>query len=153
MINKFKDMVGIEGVKIKLEIPSEVKEKDGNIIGRVIFHSKRKQQITELRIRLLEKYSRGKGEQRLSDEYELSKLYFDRPINIEADDTMELDFELPIKLVKSDMDEFEGRFLIGRLATAAKYFRSVKSEYRVEVEAKVKGILLNPFTMQEINIR
>jgi hypothetical protein len=153
MINKFKDMVGIEGVKVKLEIPTEVQEKDGNITGSVIFHSKRKQVITEVTIRLLEKYSRGRGEQRITDEYELSRLYFDRPINIDADDTMELDFELPIKLVKSDMDEFEGRFLIGRLATAAKYFRSVKSEYRVEVEAKVKGMLLNPFTMQEITIR
>ncbi|MCI5081870.1 MAG: sporulation protein [Saprospiraceae bacterium] len=153
MLKKFKDMVGIEGVKLKLEIPTEVKERDHNIKGTLYFLSKRNHTVSEIQLRLIEKYSRGRGDQKLTDEYELSTLTFERSFEIEPDIPMELDFELPLKLVKSEMDQFEGKFFIGRLATAAKYFRAVKSEFRVEAEAKVKGSLLNPFTVQDIRIK
>ena len=153
MFKKLKNMVGIEGVKIKLDLPKEIHAKTGVIAGRLYFLSKQKHTVTDVSLRLIEKYSRGRGDNRLTDEYELGRLMFDRPFQIEADEPLELDFELPFELLKSDMDSFEGRLIIGKLATAAKMLRQVKSEYRIEAEAKVKGALLNPFVMEDIKIR
>jgi len=47
----------------------------------------------------------------------------------------------------------KSNFFMSPLVKVAKRISAVKSEYRVEAEAKVKGTALNPFDRKEITIR
>jgi hypothetical protein len=52
------------------------------------------------------------------------------------------------------MDELEGKNIIMRgLVKAAKTIKSVKSEYRIIVEADVLGTALNPFDQKVIELQ
>ncbi len=70
-----------------------------------------------------------------------------------AHEPVEIDFELPFSLVKSDMDELADKnFVLRKIVGAAKMMKNVKSEYTLEAEAEVEGTALNPFDKKEVNI-
>lgn len=153
MIGRVKKWLGIEGVKLELDIPEQIKGKTGVIYGKIRFQSLNPQTVTGVRIILVEKYTRGRGNDKLIDEYELGKAQLNVHFEVPPGEIVEVDFDLRFNLVKSDIDEFGDRnFLYRGIAGAAKMLRSVKSEYRVEAEAVVKGVALNPFDRQTVNI-
>lgn len=153
MFGKVKKWLGIEGVKVELVLPEEVSEKEGIIPGILRFQSLNDQKITKIKVVLIEKYSRGRGKEKLIDEYELANIELDQQIDVPANEPIEVDFELPFELVHSDMDKMERKILTTGFAKLAKLVNAVKSEYRVEAEAKVKGVALNPFDRKTIKIR
>ncbi|MBK8704868.1 MAG: hypothetical protein IPN33_15670 [Saprospiraceae bacterium] len=154
MIGKVKQWLGIEGVKLELLLPEEVPEKSGFVVGKIVFQSMNAQTITGIKIVLIEKYTRGRGKDKLVDEYEVSATSINRTIEIPMNGMVEVDFQLPFKLVKSNVEQFGGRnFLFGGIAAAAKMINNVKSEYRIEAEASVKGVALNPFDKQSLVIK
>ena len=88
------------------------------------------------------------------DEYELGALQLEEDIEVPAGEFVEVEFNLKYKLVRSEMDELEkSNFFMSPLVKVAKRISAVKSEYRVEAEAKVKGTALNPFDRKEVSIR
>ena len=154
MIKKMKKFLGIEGVKMELVIPEEVPAKHGVVQGKVVFQSMNTQTVTGINFVLIEKYSRGRGKEKLIDEYELGKLKLNVEFEVPDDEFVEIDFELPFKLVHSEVDEFgKKNFLYGGIASLAKLARGAKSIYRLEAEATVKGVALNPFHKVELNIK
>jgi hypothetical protein len=153
MFGKVKKWLGIEGVKVELIMPEEVPELEGIIPGILRFQSLNQQTITKVRVVLIEKYSRGRGQEKLIDEYEINHIELNQHIEVPPEEVIEVDFELPFKLVHSDVDEFERKFLVGGIGSLAKWVNRVKSEYRVEVEAVVKGVALNPFDRKTIKIK
>lgn len=154
MIGKVKKWLGIEGVKLELNLPEEVDAASGQINGAIRFQSLNPQIVTGIKIVLIEKYSRGRGKDKLIDEYELGMTEISRSIEVPAEEVVEVAFRLPFSIVRSNMDEFGGRnLLFGGLAKAAKALRAVKSEYRVEAEARVAGVALSPFDRRDIRIR
>jgi len=149
MFGKVKNWLGIEGVKMELVIPEEIYESAGSVTGKLRFYSKTDQTVSSIKIRLIERYSRGRKDNRLTDEYELGEINLTDSFTVPANEPLEMDFTLPFKIVKSEMDEIgEKNILSGGFVKAAKWIRNVKSIYRVEAEAKVKGVALNPFTKQ-----
>ena len=60
MIKKLKNMLGIESVKIELEIPQEIEKKDQNINGTIILTTLSDAEVKSISIKLIEKYSRGR---------------------------------------------------------------------------------------------
>lgn len=149
MFGKVKNWLGIEGVKMELLIPEEIYESAGSVTGKLRFYSKTDQTVSAIKIRLIERYSRGRKDNKLTDEYELGEINLTESFKVPANEPLEMDFTLPFKIVKSEMDEIgEKNILSGGLVKAAKWIRNVKSIYRVEAEAKVKGVALNPFTKQ-----
>lgn len=154
MFGKVKKWLGIEGVKLELELPEEVFETDEVIHGKIRFYSMNPQTITFIKVILIEKYTRGRGKDKLVDEYELGEIHLDQIIDIPEHTPVEVDFSLPFSMAKSEVDEFGGKnLLFGSLAKAARALHNVKSEYRVEAEAKVRGTALNPFDKALIRIR
>ncbi|MEL7123261.1 MAG: sporulation protein [Bacteroidota bacterium] len=154
MFGRVKNWLGIEGVKVELDIPEEVRAKDKVIAGKLMFISMNTQTVTKVTLRLVEKYMRGRGDERLVDEYSLGSIVMEKSFEVEANQPAELEFELPFDLVNSDVDSFERKnFIAGGIAKLAKLAYNVKSTYRVEVEAKVKGTALNPFDKQNIIIK
>ncbi|MEN0006955.1 MAG: sporulation protein [Bacteroidota bacterium] len=153
MFGKVKKWLGIEGVKVELDFPEEVLEKDGAIPGVLRFQSLNKQTITKIKVVLIEKYSRGRKKDKLIDEYEINQIELTETIEVPPEEVVEVTFELPFQLVRSDIDQFEKKFLVGNIATLAKMINRVKSEYRVEAEAIVRGVALNPFDRKSIKIK
>ena len=155
MIKKFKQFVGIEGVKVEVILPEEgVRARDGVIAGLLRFQSMHTQTVTNVRVTMYEKYSRGRGKEKLIDEYKLGEIEINEPFDVPQGEEVELSFELPFKLVKSDMEEFGSRNILFKgIAGAAKALHAVKSFYRVEATAKVKGTALSPFDSKFITIK
>jgi len=139
---------------VELILPEEVKEKSGFIEGSVRFTTLSTQTVTQVRVRLIERYFRGRGKEKLVDEYNLGEIYMDKNFEVPADQPMEVDFKLPFEMIHSDFDEMErSNIFSSGLARLAKFANKVKSVYRVEAEAKVKGTALNPFDKKEIKIK
>lgn len=154
MLGKVKKWLGIEGVKLELALPEEINATSREIDGSIRFQSLNPQTVTAIKIALIEKYTRGRGKEKLIDEYELGVTELKQTIAVPAEEFIEVPFRLTFSLVRSNMDEFgKKNFLFGGLAKAAKAIQAVKSEYRIEAEAQVSGVALNPFDRKAIQIK
>ena len=153
MIGKVKKWLGIEGVKLELDIPATV-QRDGNILyGKIRFSSLHAQTISSFKVVMIEKYARGRNEERLTDEYELGQITVDKIIEVPAEGTVEVPFQLPYRVTDSEMDSLQNRNIFsGALVKALKYYEKVNSEFRIEAEARVGGVALNPFDKKVIEL-
>ena len=153
MFGKVKRWLGIEGVKVELILPEEVKGKEGLIEGRLRFESMHAQRVKSIKLTLTEKYIRGRFKNKLTDQYKIAEIRQVESFEVPAHEPVEIDFELPFSLVKSDMDELADKnFVLRKIVGAAKMMKNVKSEYTLEAEAEVEGTALNPFDKKEVNI-
>ncbi|HMP30604.1 MAG TPA: sporulation protein [Saprospiraceae bacterium] len=153
MFGEIKKMLGIEDVKLSLKIPEKVKIKEGKITGTVVLTSMTQSEVVEINIKIVEKYYRGRSDSKLIDEYTLGVITLDEAIEIKKNDIVEIPFELPFKIYRSEMDKFEDNNLIfGGIAAIAKKIKGVKSEYRVEAEAFVKGTKLHPHSVMPVKL-
>lgn len=154
MFGKVKKWLGIEGVKIEILLPEAVRRRDGIVEGKLRFHSMNTQTVTNVKVAMFEKYSRGRGAEKLIDEYKLGEIELAETFEVPEGEIVEVDFELPFQLVKSEIDEFGSKnFLFRGISNLAKTANAVKSYYRVEATAKVKGTALNPFDSQPLNLK
>ena len=153
MLKKVKTWLGIEGVKLELDLPEVAYENIGMISGKVQFLSMNYQTVRSVKLVLIERYARGRGTERLVDEYQLGQMVLDHPIDIPANETVSIDFDLPFKIVRSDIDEMgQKNVLLGGIAKLARKLQSVSSDYYLMAEADVQGTALNPFDKKEIRI-
>lgn len=151
MFGKVKKFLGIEGVKVEMEIPESVERLSGRVPGTLIFTSMHPQVVESVTIVLVERFNRGRKKDKLTDEYELGRLDIKLDLEVLPEGPSKTHFELQYELLISEMDELENKNLIYKgLIKSAKWFRNVKSEYRVEVEAKIKGTILSPFDKKPI---
>lgn len=153
MLKRMKRWLGIEGVKLELVVPDAISGKQEQISGSILLHSLEDQQVSLIRIILIERYARGRGKDKLVDEYKLGETSIEQLIDVPANGTIEFNFTLPFSVVRSEMDEWGRKNPLNKgLSKAVKWFEGVRSVYRIEAEAKVKGVALNPFDKQEIKI-
>ncbi|MGB3798574.1 MAG: hypothetical protein WA952_02095 [Lewinella sp.] len=153
MLGKVKQWLGIEGVKLELILPPDFSPQMGSLAGRIRLSSKHPQTVTAIKVVMVEKYSRGKDEGQLVDEYELGRQVITDSIPVPGEGVpVELNFRIAFSPIPSPMDEFGSRNpLFGGLAWAAKRLRGVNSEFRIEAEAQVQGVGLNPFDKQVLS--
>ncbi len=151
MFGGIKKMLGIEGVKIDVEVLYSISKKDQIIKGKVKLTTLRDSTIIGVAIRLIEKYHRGRKDSKLIDEYIVGFVELDETMHLAKDDVVEIPFELPFKIYQSEMDKMQDSNLFAAgLVLLAKTFKGVKSEYRIEAEAIVTGTKLNPLSKKEI---
>jgi hypothetical protein len=149
-----KKWLGIEGVKMELSLPEEILGKNGIVEGKASFQSMNTQTVTGMKLVFIERYVRGRGKEKLIDEYELGQLHLDIEFEVPDDEIVEVDFKLPFVLAKSEMDEFGNKnFLFGGISRLAKLSRGAKSTFRIEGEATVTGVALNPFDKVEVKVK
>ena len=151
MFGKVKKFLGIEGVKVDMDIPETVERESGRIPGTLTFKSMHPQVVESVTIVLVERYNRGRKKEKLTDEYELGRIDIKLDLEVSPEGPSITHFELPYDLIISEMDELENKNILYRgLVKSAKWLRNVKSEYRVEAEATIKGTLLSPFDKKTI---
>ncbi len=146
MLKKVKRWLGIEGVKLVLEVPYEVPGQIGELRGHVILSSQDEQIVESIHFGFIEKYSRGRRKRKLIDEYKLAEERIQGPWTIHPEEELHIPFTIPFDLIQSDMDRLGSKNIIfGTVVGLAKRIKGVKSEYRLEAEAIVQGTKLNPF--------
>jgi len=154
MFGEIKKMLGIEDARISIKVPEKIRKKDGSVKGTIVLTSMTNSEVTEINIKLIEKYFRGRGESKLIDEYTIGEINLDRVIEIKKNDIVEIPFDLPYRLFESEIDKLENKnFIFSGIAGLAKSVKGVKSEFRVEAMAYVKGTKLNPHHSVRIQIR
>ena len=154
MINKVKQWFGIEGVKVKLILPEIAKKSEKKVKGQVQFTSISPQTVLEIRLILVEVYTRGRNKNKKTDEYEIGKTTITESIEVPVEAPTLIDFELPFELLKSEIDEMgDKNLLLNSVAKLAKYSRGVHSSYRIDVEVEVEGTRLNPFDKKVITLK
>lgn len=153
MIGKVKQWLGIEGVKVEMILPETVNASEGVIEGKIRFTSMHTQRVKSIKLSLTEKYTRGRFKNKLTDQYKIAEEEQDEDILVTANEPIEIEFQLPFTLVKSDMDEMgEKNFVFRKIVNTAKKIKNVKSEYTIEAEARIEGTALNPFDKKIIEI-
>lgn len=151
MFGKVKQWLGIEGVKVELHVPDKIAANDSTIEGAIRFYSMHDQTVKSVRVRLIEKYKRGRRVNKLVDEYTLGEIELSQEIEVPAHEYIEVEFSLPFNRATSEMDDIESKnFIFKGAVKTAKLIRGVKSEFRIEAEADVRGTALNPFDSQEL---
>ncbi|HLF64222.1 MAG TPA: sporulation protein [Saprospiraceae bacterium] len=153
MFGKVKRWLGIEGVKLELILPEEIAVEASEVEGNIRFYSMNHQTVRKIRVRMIEKYKRGRRKNKLVDEYHLGEIELVQDIDVPENEQVDIEFTLPFTIAKSDIDRFSDQnFLFKGVASAAKLLKGVHSVYRIEAEAEVKGTALNPFDTKEITL-
>lgn len=153
MLKKVKKWLGIEGVRINVDIPEDVFIHEKKLSGYLIFESKQDSVVSELRLRLVEKYSRGRRHNKLIDEYILGADVLGGPVHLHADEPQKIPFDLYFNPLKSEMDTLESKnILMKGIVRSAKLIRNVHSQYRLEIEADVEGMAISPLVKKEVKI-
>ena len=151
MIRKIKDFLGIEGVKIDLQLNETYRANELVIRGVVILSSQTDKYVEKIELRLVEKYRRGRGKDLLVNEYILAEKSIPVELNILASEVKNIDFDLEFEPMLSEMDEIERKNILGRpLVWVAKKLKNVSSEFRLEASARIKGTKLNPLVKKNI---
>lgn len=146
MLGKLKKVLGIEGVKLELVLDTPVDKKNQKISGELKFTTKTKGKVNSINIKLVEKYSRGRGKSKLVDEYTVAVLEMNDSFEITPEEIIEIPFSMDYEIALSEMDRIQKGSLLGRpIISLAKFIKRVKSEFSVIAEANVQGTTLNPF--------
>ncbi|MFT7121304.1 MAG: sporulation-control protein spo0M [Neolewinella sp.] len=147
MLGKVKEWLGIEGVKLELVVPPNFNVTQGTLQGVIRLQSMRAQTVNAIRLEIIEKYSRGRDDESLVDEYSLGTLVLSETIDVPAEgEPIEVPFLLEFTPYNSPIDEFGQKNVFAKgLAWVAKKTRNAVSEYRLEAQASVKGVALDPF--------
>ncbi|MCR9287917.1 MAG: sporulation protein [Bacteroidetes bacterium] len=154
MFGKVKKWLGIEGVKLELILPDFAFKEVGALSGKILFYSKNAQTVKSIRIVMIEKYKRGRGKEKLIDEYELGEITLSDVFEVPENEPLQIEFTLPFSLLNSEMDELGSKnILTGGLVKVAKMIQNVNSQFYVLAEAKVEGTALDPFDKQLIEVR
>jgi len=153
MFRKVKNWLGIEGVKIELDVPEVVTSDMSYIPGKIRFLSKTNQTIEQVELKLIERYVRGRGDEKKIDEYQLGQMMLNKAIQVPGETSLEMEFKLPFQLKKSEMDEIGSKnFLNKGLVSIARWINAVDSKFYIIAEANVKGVALDPFVKLQIVI-
>ena len=73
MFGKVKKILGIEGVKVEVFCDDKISLKSEIIEGEIKLKTKTDSTIEAIHIKLIEKYSRGRNDDKLIDEYVLGE--------------------------------------------------------------------------------
>ncbi len=151
MFGTIKNWLGIEGVKIEIEVNDKLDPKKDTVDGSLLFYSKREQLVEHVDIKLIEKYTRGRRKNKLINEYILGEMEYDKQIEVPAEQFIQLEFSLPFRVIKSDMDRYaDWSFITRGLVEVAKKVKNARSEYRIEVSARVKNTAMHPFVKKMV---
>lgn len=148
-----KNKLGIGGVSVKLQVPAQVAKSAGKVEGKIILTSKSEQQVVSLKVRFLEEFTTGRGDDKKTKEFELGIVKIPQGFTIKAGETKEIPFSLPFAIIKSDMDELKDKGgALGAIGKLGAFAGGEKSEYFVEADADVKSAALDPSDKKGIKL-
>jgi len=151
ILKRFKQALGIEGLKIQLIVDEAYDPKSEHIEAVIELETINKVTIQRIEIKLMEKYERGRKDNKLIDEMVIGQVVLKGPMKLNEKEVRKVEFKLPFDLVKSPMDALQDQNIFYKgLIKLAKFAKGVKSKYTIEAIAKVKGTVLDASDKIEI---
>ena len=148
-----KNKLGIGGVSVKLEVPGQTSKTAGQVEGKIILSSKSDQEVTSLKVRFIEEYTTGRGDEKKTKEFELGLVKISQGFTIKSGETKEVPFSLPFSFIKSSNDELKEKGgALGALGKMSAFASNEKSQYFVVADADVKSAALDPSDKKEIRM-
>jgi hypothetical protein len=145
MINKFKNWLGIEGVKANIEFQEPLKKEDLCLHGKLELYTIRSQRVENIQLRLIEKYKRGKKDSLKIDEFVLGSKQIQLDFTLEEGQAKSIPFNLDFEILESSMDKLGNKnFLTKGLVSLLKKEQKVSSSYRLEVLINGTGSAIPP---------
>lgn len=151
MIKKLKDWLGIEGVKVQIDMDDKLEISEGKLSGIINIASKSEQYLQHFDIVLKEKYTRGRRKSKLIDEYIMGQKRMLINEKILGEELKSIEFSLSFQHNQSQMDKFASKnLLFSGLGSIAKFIKGAKSEFYLTIEANVKGNALKPYHTKQL---
>lgn len=151
MFGKVKKILGIESVKVEVQNLEKFHPQMPELKGELKFTTQNDAEIEFITMKVVEKYSRGRKESLLIDEYEIGNIILNEKFTIGKQEIIEIPFTVPVVHAQSEMDQMaDQNFLLRGPIKLAKWLKRVKSSYRLSVEVKVKGTKLSPYVEVEL---
>jgi hypothetical protein len=153
MIRRVKNWLGIESVKVDMELPPAVTYGQENLKGILKISSMSSQTVEYIEINFIEKYERGRREDKRINDYLIGQWTSDEKYKIGDAQKLSIPFTMKLDWLESDMDQWQRKnFITDKLIKLAKWSRKVKSTFRIETELQVKGAKLHPFFKAEMDV-
>lgn len=153
MIGKVKNFLGIEGLQLSLAVNAKVRLSEGKLHGVLTLSTLRTQKVSSLHITLEERYQRGRGEDKLIDTYILGELFSTEELLINANEQVELPFELCFAERPTAIDRITSKsVLLKPISFLAKKTIGASSQFTLKAAAKVAGVKLHPETKLVLNL-
>ena len=153
LFTSIKNKLGIGGVKVVLEVPGQIEKSSKTFNGKVTLTTKSDQQIIDLEIKLVEKYTTGRGEEKKTKEFDLGKAKVPCNFEIKTGETKEIPFVVNFELLKSTNDELKEKGgVMGGIGKLGSFANNEKSEYYVIATADVKSAALDPNDIKDVKL-
>jgi SpoOM protein len=148
-----KNKLGIGGVKVNLQIPSQASKADGFVEGKVILTTKSEQEIVEIEVKMLEEWTTGRGDDKKTKEFTLGEITIPAGFTIKPGETKEIPFRLEFEMLKSDNDEMKEKGGVrGAIGSMGAFADNERSEYFVDADVDVKSATLDPSDKKPIKL-
>ena len=151
MFKKIKNMFGIDGVKISLDAPAELDLGNKIVKFNLIVTSKSDLVLDSVSIKLIEKYKRGWGDSKLINEYVLYENVEDLDLLISPEEKLTAPMTVSFNYTKSAVEKLAEKRILRPFVKIAMLAKRVKSTFRLEVVAKVKGVRMNPLAVHKFS--
>ncbi|MCP4441184.1 MAG: hypothetical protein GY810_19945 [Aureispira sp.] len=152
MFGRVKKWFGIEGAKLRLHVLESYPKDVKTLNGEIEVTSMRPQQVIGLKMRLIEVYTRGRGENKRIDEYHMGTWEYVEPFAVDKDQGQKILFKMDFDFVKSAMDTRSSKSFLHRgVVGLAKSFKGVSSEYILEAEAQLDDTKWTAYTKTKIH--
>ena len=153
IIQTIKNKLGIGGVKVNLQAPAQVSKNDLKAAGTITLTSKSEQSIVSIKVKVIEEYTKGRGDDKTTKEFTLGSLNLPANFTIKAGETKSIPYSIDFELLKSSNDELKEKGgALGAVGSLAKFASNEKSAYFVEVEVDVKSAVLDPSDKKEFKL-
>lgn len=149
--NKIKQSFGIGTLKVELQAPAQLGSNERQINGQVLITAQSDQLVKEIKLRMLETYTQGKGDDEKSKEYELGQKIIKEPLTLAKDENTTIDFSLPFILQHSNNQSLsQEKGVLGALGKAAIFATGEKSEYQIKVDVYMEGSMFSISDSQNV---
>lgn len=149
--SKIKQGLGIGTLKVELDVPGQVAKSAGEVKGKVLLAAKSDQLVKEIKVRMVESYTTGRGDEKKTKEFDLGTTILRDPRAIKKDENQTVEFTLPFVMLRSSNQSLaEEKGVLGALGKAAVFAKNEKSEYSIKVDVSLEGTLIGPGDSKEI---
>lgn len=151
MFGTVKKWLGMEGTRIRLHTLPVYPHTVKTINGEIEVYAKSTETIQSIRLKFIEVYTRGKGEAKRIDEYELGTWIHEQPLTLTYGEHHMIPFKLAFEPLQSAMDKrAQSAPLLKGVVSLMKNLKGVQSDYYIEAEASVKGHTWHPVAKAKI---
>ena len=153
MFGKLKQAFGIGTVKVVLDIPTTANKTNAALQGTIQLEAQSEQSIQDITVKLIEYYSKGRGSEKRTREFDLGKITLSDAFEMKNGDVKEVKFTLPYQVRKSGNDQLkEYGGALGTLGKLGSMVDAETSEYVVFASLSVKGAVVGPSDRKNINL-